>query len=141
MNRILAIDYGRRRIGLAISDPLGLTARGITTISVENQLEAIQAVVKSALKWEAKELLVGLPLNMDGSKGFMANNVEAFVEKLIAETDLPVIFWDERLSTVSAHRILQEMGKKGHKRKKMIDQMAATLFLEAYLQFRLENPL
>ena len=139
MIRILAVDYGRRRIGLAVSDELGLTAQGISTVRVGNRAEAVATVAEVAFKWAAEELVVGLPLNMDGSKGPMAEAAEAFAESLGEATGLPVRCWDERLTTVSAHRRLQEMGKRSRGRKEAVDRMAATLLLQAYLQLRSEE--
>ncbi len=139
MIRILAVDYGRRRIGLAVSDPLGLTAQGIPTVRVANRAEAVAAVAEAASRWEAEELVVGLPLNMDGSKGPMAEAAEAFAESLGEATGLPVRCWDERLTTVAAHRALQEVGKRSRGRKGTVDRIAATLLLEGYMQFRSEE--
>ena len=136
MNRILAVDYGRRRIGLAVSDELGITAQGIPTVRATGMAKAVVAVAEVVAGWGIGEIVVGLPLNMDGSRGEMADAAETFAQGLRETTGLPVSYWDERLTSRSAHRALQEMGKRSHERKGMVDRVAATLLLDTYLRVR-----
>lgn len=136
MLRILGVDFGRRRIGLAVSDELGLTAQGLPTVSVGGQAQAIAAVAGTAVRWQATEIVVGLPLNMDGSRGPMAETAEAFAEGLRQATGLPVHCWDERLTSISAHRTMRETGTRVRGKKGMVDRIAASLMLDAYLRAR-----
>ncbi|MDP6778919.1 MAG: Holliday junction resolvase RuvX [Candidatus Latescibacteria bacterium] len=136
MDRILAVDYGRRRIGLAVSDELGLTAQGLPTVSVVSASAAAQAVAEVAAEWSAAEVVVGLPLNMDGSHGPMADAAEAFADALRDETGLPVSLWDERLTTQSARRVLKDAALKYRRQRGTTDRIAAGLLLESYLQAR-----
>ncbi len=123
-------------MGLAVSDLLRITAQGIPTISVGNKAEGIRGISEACIQWEASEIVVGLPLNMDGTKGEMAGEAERFADRLQAETGLPVTCWDERLTTVSAQRVLQESGMRQIREKGAADRIAATLLLENYMQFR-----
>ncbi len=134
MNRVLAVDYGRRRIGLAVSDELGITAQGIPTIRAAGRAKAVAAVAEVAAGWGVGEVVVGLPLNMDGTRGEMADAAETFAQGLREATGLPVSCWDERLTSRSAHRALQEMGERSRGRKGRVDRMAATLLLDTYLR-------
>ena len=136
MARVLAVDYGRRRIGLAVSDELGMTAQGIPTVHVRGVQEAVAAVAEVARGWAAGEVVVGLPLNMDGSRGPMAEAAEAFAGALGRTTGLPVYFQDERWTSLSARRAMAEMGMRTRGRKGEVDRIAATLLLDAYLQAR-----
>lgn len=139
MGRILAVDYGRKRIGLAVSDELGLTAQGLPTAVVSSGAGGLDAVIRAASRWALDEIVVGLPLNMDGSRGPMAREAEAFAASLGESTGLPVVCWDERLTSASAHRALQQMGQRARKDKGAVDRIAATILLEGYLQMR-EGP-
>lgn len=134
--RVLAVDYGRRRVGVAVSDPIGITAQGLETAVVRSMGEAVEAVAKVATDREAGEIVVGMPLNMDGSAGPMAREAEAFAAALERRTNLPVSRWDERLTTAAAHRAMREMnlGLKG--RKGAVDRMSAALILQGVLERR-----
>lgn len=134
--RILAVDYGRRRVGLAVSDELGLAARGLPTVRVESRRSAIDSVAQAAADVGAVEFLVGLPLNMDGSKGPMAEAAASFAAALQRTTGLPVRLWDERLTTVAARRTMRETGLRDRNKKGALDRMAAVLLLNNYLQAR-----
>jgi putative Holliday junction resolvase len=136
MGRILAVDFGLRRMGLAVSDLLGITAQGIPTLSVGNKAEGVRSVVEACIQWEASEIVVGLPLNMDGTKGEMAQEARRFADRIEAASGLPVTCWDERLTTVSAQRVLQESGMRQDRKKGAADRIAATLLLENYMQSR-----
>ena len=131
--RIMALDVGSRTIGIACSDALLMTAQGIETIrrtSLENDFNRLRELIS---EYEVHELVVGMPKNMNGTKGERAEKTEDFVEKMKAVIDLPVIFWDERLSTVMAERQLIAADVSRKKRKGVIDKMAAVVILQGYL--------
>lgn len=132
MARILGIDFGRRRVGLAISDELQLTVRGLPTIDVRNFADSIAQVARVAAREEAEQVVVGLPLNMDGSRGEMAQLAEHFASQLATLCGLPVCMCDERLSSAGAKRTLRAVSAKTH--KGAVDRMAAVLILETHLQ-------
>lgn len=131
--RIMALDVGSRTIGIACSDALLMTAQGIETIrrtSLENDFNRLRELIS---EYEVHELVVGMPKNMNGTKGDRAEKTEEFVEKMKAVIDLPVTFWDERLSTVMAERQLIAVDVSRKKRKGVIDKMAAVVILQGYL--------
>lgn len=131
--RIMALDVGSRTIGIACSDALLMTAQGIETIrrtSLENDFNRLRELIS---EYEVHELVVGMPKNMNGTKGDRAEKTEEFVEKMKAVIDLPVMFWDERLSTVMAERQLIAADVSRKKRKGVIDKMAAVVILQGYL--------
>ena len=131
--RIMALDVGSRTIGIACSDALLMTAQGIETIrrtSLENDFKRLSDLIS---EYEVHELVVGMPKNMNGTKGDRAEKTEEFVEKMKAVIDLPVTFWDERLSTVMAERQLIAADVSRKKRKGVIDKMAAVVILQGYL--------
>ena len=131
--RIMALDVGSRTIGIACSDALLMTAQGIETIrrtSLENDFNRLRELIS---EYEVHELVVGMPKNMNGTKGDRAEKTEEFVEKMKAVIDLPVTFWDERLSTVMAERQLIAADVSRKKRKGVIDKMAAVVILQGYL--------
>ncbi|MDU5646246.1 MAG: Holliday junction resolvase RuvX [Veillonella sp.] len=131
--RIMALDVGSRTIGIACSDALLMTAQGIETIrrtSLENDFNRLRELIS---EYEVHELVVGMPKNMNGTKGERAEKTEEFVEKMKAVIDLPVTFWDERLSTVIAERQLIAADVSRKKRKGVIDKMAAVVILQGYL--------
>ena len=132
--RILAVDYGRRRVGLAVSDEMGLAARGLPTVRAGSRSSAVDSVAQVASDVGAAALLVGLPLNMNGSRGPMAEAAEAFAAALNRTTGLPVRVWDERLTTVAARRAIREIGARDRDKKGTVDRMAAVLLLNNYLQ-------
>lgn len=134
--RIMAIDYGDAHTGVAISDPLGFGAGVAETIDSRNQDVVVERLKGYIKDYRVEELVLGYPKNMDGSLGERAHKSEELAERLREETGLPVTLWDERRTTVDAHRILTEAGKHGKKRKKVVDAVAATLILEGYLTFR-----
>ena len=132
--RILAIDYGERRTGLAITDELGITAQGLDTIIVSNEEEIVSRVAAVAREKGAERIVVGLPLNMNGAESEKSGKVRAFGEALSRETSLPVIFWDERMTSMQAHRVMREMEKKASRNKHMVDRISATLILQEYMR-------
>jgi putative Holliday junction resolvase len=135
MPRILGVDVGTVRIGLALSDPLGITAQGLEVLDV-SQSSPIDAIVKRVGEHEVEEIVVGIPFRMDGSKGPEAENAEAFARALEEATQLPVTRWDERLSTKQAARSMRAGGADSRKQRGVIDKVAAAVFLQAYLESR-----
>lgn len=137
--KVLAIDYGDARTGVAISDATGLLA-GFTTVIHGYRQEAVaQEIGRLAKAHGAERIVLGLPRNMDGSEGPRAQLCREFGELLERETGLEVVMWDERRTTVDAHRILTETGNRGKRRKEKVDAVAATLILEGYLGFLRSN--
>lgn len=131
--RIMSLDVGSRTIGIACSDALLMTAQGIETIrrtSLEKDFNRLQELIA---EYEVHELVVGMPKNMNGTKGERAEKTEEFVEKMKDVIDLPVSYWDERLSTVMAERQLIAADVSRKKRKSVIDKMAAVVILQGYL--------
>ena len=134
--RIMAIDYGDVRTGIAISDPLGMMA-GFTTVihayTPEKTASQIQALIS---QHQVEELVMGYPKNMDGSEGPRAAMYRSFAALLEQTTGMKPVLWDERRTTVDAHRILSENNVRGKKRKNTVDAVAASLILEGYLRYR-----
>ena len=132
MNKVMAIDYGDARTGVAFSDPLGMLAGETQVLESWNHEKLVAALVELARKREADPVVLGLPRNMDGSEGPRAEKCRALAGELEA-AGLRVVLVDERRTTVEAHAILSEAGKHGKARKQRIDAVAATLILETYL--------
>lgn len=133
MARILGLDIGSKRIGVAVSDELGWTAQGVETITRKNldaDLDRIQELVES---YGAETVVVGMPYNMNGSEGPQVRTVRAMIEHITERIGLPVQEWDERLSTVAAERALLEANVSRAKRRKVIDKLAAVIILQGYL--------
>ena len=134
--RILGLDYGSKTVGVALSDPLGITAQPIETIrrEQENKLRRTLARVEELCRThEVGMIVLGLPKNLDGSLGPRAEATMLFCEKLMARTGLEVKLWDERLSTNQADRILEMGGIRRENRKEHLDEMAASIILQSYL--------
>ena len=131
--RTMAIDFGDQRIGLAVSDLLGMICGEAWTMEEWNMERAAKRIAEEAKNREVDTFVLGLPKNMDGSEGPRAEKSREFREMLIAETGLPVILWDERRSSIEAHAILHAGGKKEKKHRKVVDAVAASLILEGYL--------
>ncbi len=135
--RIIGIDYGDSRIGMAVSDPFGWTASGLDTIINKGCDEAvIDAIKEVCMKYDAGKIVVGYPKNMDGSLGPRAEKTEAFIEKLKKAVGLEVIRWDERLTTVTAQKTMLDMGLSPSRNKGMVDRLAAIHILQSYLDSR-----
>ena len=131
--RILGIDYGDARVGLALSDPLGWTAQALPALPgyrTEELLNGLEQVIREN---GVERIVLGYPKNMNGTRGPRAELTEAFTEKLRQRFSLPVELWDERLTTVSAARVMNETNVRGQKRKQQIDSLSAVLILENYL--------
>ncbi len=131
--RTMAIDFGDQRIGLAVSDLLGMLAGEAWTMEEWNMERAAKRIAEAAKERDVGTLVLGLPRNMDGTEGPRAEKSRLFRELLIAESGLPVILWDERRSSIEAHAILHAGGKKEKKHRKTVDAVAASLILEGYL--------
>ena len=136
--RILALDVGKKRIGLAISDELGITAQGLDTLQrsrIREDLEKLRAIARDR---NVATLLVGRPLHMSGSESRQSEYTKEFAERLSDVCGLPIVYWDERLTSVEAERVLRTAGASLETRKQAVDQLAVVLLLESYLS-RLEN--
>jgi putative Holliday junction resolvase len=133
MSRVLALDYGKKRIGVAVSDPTRTLATGLPTLEHRGLDPLAAAVQRLVGEYGADEVLLGLPLEMDGTRGRRAQEVERFAAELRARLSVPVTFWDERLSTVRAYRVLRESGVNAKRGKERVDRLSAVLILQAYL--------
>lgn len=134
MQRVLAFDVGDKRIGIAVSDPLGYTAQGIETYTRKQSLEEDVAYVLSvAERYQPVKLLFGMPRNMDGSYGFQSEKVRAFADAVLQNWNGEHIFYDERLTTVTAERVLIDADVSRKKRRQVIDKLAAVVILQSYL--------
>ena len=136
MNKIMGIDYGDARTGVALSDLLCSIVGSTTVVPSRNKEKLMADLVRIARDNMVGEIVVGLPRNMDGTEGPRAEMCRAFAEELKQATGLPVTMWDERRTTVEAHNILSEHNYHGKKRKNTVDAVAASLILEGYLSFR-----
>jgi putative Holliday junction resolvase len=131
--RILALDVGRKRIGLALSDPLGITAQGLPTFERTNLRADLDALASLAAARDVRQFLVGHPLHMSGRESRQSGYVREFAARLAERTGIPVALRDERLTTVEAQRVLRESGVSLEKRKRAVDKLAAVILLEGYL--------
>jgi putative Holliday junction resolvase len=136
MARILAVDWGERRIGLAISDPLGVIATGLETLDVQSPAEAARRIAAIAAAREAERVVVGLPLLMSGERGEAAEAALALAAALAEKTGLPVDTYDERLTSALSERRLRETGVRTSRERERVDQGAAMVLLESYLAYR-----
>lgn len=134
--RIMAIDYGDARTGVALSDPTGFLAGQTFLIKSRKQEVVLEELAALVQRQGAQELVMGYPRNMDGTLGPRAEKYAAFARRLEEATGLPVALWDERRTTVDAHRILGDQGVRAKNRKDKIDSVAATLILEGYLDWK-----
>ena len=138
--RIMAIDYGDARTGIAISDPTGLLTGYTTTIDAYTPQKVVAAIVDLVQTHQVDTLVLGYPKNMDGSEGPRAEKSRALKTLLEEAVGLPIVLWDERRTTVDAHHILYQAGKNAKKRKKTVDAVAASLILEGYLTRLRQTP-
>ena len=134
--RIMAIDYGDARTGVAISDALGMLVGQSMVVRSWDRDKAAEEVARIAKENGAEELVMGFPKNMDGTEGARADLYREFANKLEELTGIKPVLWDERRTTIDAHRILSENGKKMKKHRENVDAVAAGLILEGYLQFK-----
>ena len=133
--RILAMDLGKRRIGLAISDELGITAQGLPTLQRKNNRTDLAALAHLVQEKSVDRILMGDPLHMSGDTGVQAEAAREFGDRLSRYTGKPVQPWDERLTTVAACRVLRESGISIEKRARAVDQLSAVILLQSYLDF------
>ena len=134
--RVMGLDYGSKTVGVAVSDPLGLTAQGIETVwrKQENKLrQTLARIEELAAEYQAEKIVLGLPKNMNNTIGERAEKTLEFREMLERRTGLPVVMWDERLTTVEAERTLMEASVRRENRKQYLDQLAAVFILQGYL--------
>ncbi len=131
--RILALDLGKKRIGLALSDPLGITAQGLPTLERTNIREDLAALQHLVTEHQVELILMGNPLHMSGREGRQAVYTQEFAGRLAERTKLEIKFWDERMTTVEAQRVLRQSGISIEKRARAVDRMAAVILLASYL--------
>lgn len=131
--RILGLDIGTRTVGVAVSDPLGWTAQGITTIKRKNYTEDMNEIKKICDQYGVETIVAGMPKNMNGTIGPSGEMVMEFCERLKDVVNIKIEFWDERLTTVAAHKAMLEADLSRAKRQKIVDKMAATYILQGYL--------
>ena len=137
--RIIGLDYGTKTVGVAVSDSLGITAQAVETITrkEENKLRHTLARIEALIdEYNVEEIVVGLPKNMNNTIGERAEACRDFADKLERRTGLPVIMWDERLTTVSADNVLKECGVRRENRKAVVDKIAAVFILQGYLDYK-----
>jgi putative holliday junction resolvase len=135
--RILGLDVGSKTIGLAVSDPLGITAQGLETIRRKNKRVDFEQLEKVIHKYEIRELVVGYPLRMSGVEGIQAEKMQRFADELRQRFQLPVHLWDERLTSAQANRVLRETDMSIKRRGEVIDRMAAVLILQSWMDARM----
>ena len=134
--RILGLDVGSRTIGLAVSDPLGITAQGLETIRRKNKRTDFEQLQKVIRKYGVRELVVGYPLRMSGAEGTQAEKMQRFAAELRERFQLPVHLWDERLTSAQANRVLRETAMSIKRRSEVVDRMAAVLILQSWMDAR-----
>jgi putative Holliday junction resolvase len=131
--KVLGLDIGEKRIGIAISDELGYTAQGMRVLTRSGLDDDLEVIKKLMVEERASEVVVGLPKNMDGSLGEAAQKVLSFTKKMEESLSVPVILWDERWTTAEATRLLLDADLSRNKRRKVVDKLAAVLILQGYL--------
>ena len=132
--RILALDVGSRTIGLAVSDPLGITAQGLETIRRKNRRTDFALLDKVVDRYKVRQIVVGYPLRLSGATGTQSEKMAAFAEQLRKRYELPVHLWDERLTTAEAQRVLRESEISTKRRGQVVDQLAAVLILQSFME-------
>ena len=133
MKRILAIDYGLKRIGLALSDPMKIIATPLETITIDNYKDGIQKLLALFNEYELEKIIMGYPIGTSGNKTEQTLIVDRLIEDLKEHTDIPILPWDERYTSQQAKSIMQEQGIKTKNNKKMVDQLSARIMLQEYL--------
>ena len=138
--RFLGLDVGNRRIGVAVSDELGLTAQPVLTLERKpGRRDDLRSLARLCRRFGVAGIVVGNPLHLDGGESPQAGKTRAFAEELGELTGLPIHFWDERLTTHEAHRILYEAGQKRQQHRRVVDQVAATMILRGFLDGKTGN--
>jgi putative Holliday junction resolvase len=133
--RILGLDYGDKRIGVAVCDELGITSQGLATITRKNLKSDIERISEFIEKYGVEKIVIGFPLMLDGTEGIQCKKVNKFVEVLMSNFSIPVIKWDESLSTREAERILIETNMGRKKRREVVDKLASVIILQSYLDY------
>ena len=136
VGRVLGLDVGSRRIGVAVSDPLGITAQGLETLQRTTKRRDFEHLQRVIQEYDVREIVVGLPLRMSGAEGIQSDKMQVFAEELRKRFRLPVHLWDERLTSAEANRLLRETDLSIEKRGKAIDRMAAILILQGWMERR-----
>lgn len=136
LSRVLGLDVGARRIGIAVSDPLGITAQGLETLQRKNKRQDFERLGQIIREYDVRQIVVGLPLRMSGAEGTQAGKMHEFAEELRRRFSLPVHMWDERLTSAEANRLLRETDLSIEKRGKAVDRMAAVLILQGWMESR-----
>jgi putative Holliday junction resolvase len=136
IRRVLALDVGFRRIGIAISDPLGITAQGLKTLQRQNKRTDFDYLANLISQYAVAEIVVGFPLRMSGAEGVQAEKMTRFADELRKRLQIPVHLWDERLTSAEANRLLRETEMSIKRRSEVVDQMAAVLILQSWLEHR-----
>ena len=131
--RILGLDYGSRRIGVALCDELGMAAQGLATIVRKNRETDLGAISDLVRRHGVERIVVGYPLRLDGSEGIQCEKINRFIRRLEGRLSLPVIRWDETLSTKEAEELLRERGVRPERRRELVDRVAASIILQGYL--------
>ncbi len=139
-SRILGLDVGDKRIGIAISDPLGITAGGLETLDRVNIESDVTKITQIAHRHQAAQIVIGLPINMDGSSGTQAEKVKSFGRKLARASGLPLVYEDERLTTITAIRTLTLQGVRTGENKHLVDRQAAAVILQKFLDRNVHPP-
>jgi putative holliday junction resolvase len=134
--RVLGLDVGSKRIGVAVSDPLGITAQGLETLQRRNKRLDFEALGQLVKTWEVVEIVVGFPLRMSGEEGIQAEKMQRFAEELRERLQVPVHLWDERLTSAEANRLLRETDMSIQRRGQVVDRMAAVLILQSWMEHR-----
>lgn len=134
--RLMGLDVGNRRIGVAVSDGLGLTAQPVLTLIRKKPREDLRSLARLARKYSCTEIVIGNPLHLSGDQSRQAEKTQAFAQLLADETKLPVHLWDERLTTSEAHRILYESGRPRTEHRGLVDQVAAVIILQGFMDAR-----
>ena len=134
VHRVLGLDVGSRRIGIAVSDPLGITAQGLETLQRQNKRLDFEKLEKLARDYSVAEVVVGFPLRMSGAEGIQAEKMHRFADELRERLQIPVHLWDERLTSAEANRLLRETEMSIQRRAQVVDQMAAVLILQSWME-------
>jgi putative holliday junction resolvase len=135
-SRILGLDVGSKRIGIAVSDLLGVTAQGLETLQRQNKRLDFEKLEKLARDYSIAEVVVGFPLRMSGAEGTQAEKMRRFADELRERLQIPVHLWDERLTSAEANRLLRETDMSIQRRGQVVDQMAAVLILQSWMESR-----
>jgi putative holliday junction resolvase len=134
VRRVLGLDVGSKRIGIAVSDPLGITAQGLETLQRQNKRLDFEKLEKLARDYSVAEVVVGFPLRMSGAEGIQAEKMHRFADELRERLQIPVHLWDERLTSAEANRLLRETEMSIQRRAQVVDQMAAVLILQSWME-------